>query len=298
MAENYPFEKRVPVTVIGGYLGAGKTTLVNHLLRNARGRRLAIMVNDFGELPIDADLIEAEDDDVISLTGGCVCCSYGNDLIMAMMEMAKMDPVPDHIILECSGVALPGAIVNSLSLLDGYSVDGVVVLADAETIEERIVDKYMADTIINQLEDADIILLNKTDLILPDKRANVVNTLKKISDDAAVVGTVNSAISPEIILQDFEHSSRQTTTPFVHAKHKSKVTELKLSDSIEPEEYCRNLLRSNPDIVRIKGFARNMEGAMKTIQVVGKRINISHASNDHKAGLVVISVEAGPEELR
>ena len=109
--------QKTPVTIIGGYLGAGKTTLVNHLLRNAQGRRLAILVNEFGELPIDADLIEARDDDIISLSGGCVCCSYGNDLIMAMMDMARMEPRPDHIVLEASGVALPAAIASSLSLL-------------------------------------------------------------------------------------------------------------------------------------------------------------------------------------
>ena len=82
----------LPVTVIGGYLGAGKTTLVNHLLRNADGLRIAVLVNEFGTLPIDADLIEAQDDNVIAIAGGCVCCSYGNDLVMAMIELARMEP--------------------------------------------------------------------------------------------------------------------------------------------------------------------------------------------------------------
>ena len=81
---------RLPVSVIGGYLGAGKTTLVNHLLRHANGRRLAVLVNEFGDLPIDADLIEAEEDGLISISGGCVCCSFGNDLIAALGDLAKM----------------------------------------------------------------------------------------------------------------------------------------------------------------------------------------------------------------
>lgn len=105
----------LPVTIIGGYLGAGKTTLVNHLLRNANGARLAVLVNEFGELPIDEDLIEAQDDMMISIAGGCVCCSYGNDLTLAMLDMARMQPRPDHVILEASGVALPGAIAAAVS---------------------------------------------------------------------------------------------------------------------------------------------------------------------------------------
>ena len=105
-------ELSIPVTVIGGYLGAGKTTLVNHMLRNANGLKLAILVNEFGELPIDADLIEAEDDNLISLAGGCICCSYGNDMVSALMELSQMEPRPDHVVLEASGVAIPNSIAG------------------------------------------------------------------------------------------------------------------------------------------------------------------------------------------
>ena len=135
------------VTVVGGYLGAGKTTLVNHLLRNADGLRLAVLVNEFGELPIDADLIEAEDDKIISIAGGCVCCSYGNDLMLALMDLAKMKPRPDHVLLESSGVAIPGSIAASIGLLADFSADGVVILADAETIRKNAADRYVGDTV-------------------------------------------------------------------------------------------------------------------------------------------------------
>ncbi|MBL8673866.1 MAG: GTP-binding protein, partial [Rhodospirillales bacterium] len=92
----------LPVTVIGGYLGAGKTTLVNHLLRHAGGRRIAVMVNDFGALAVDADLIEAERGDVLDIAGGCVCCSYGSDLMAALMELPRRRPDLDHVALEAS----------------------------------------------------------------------------------------------------------------------------------------------------------------------------------------------------
>jgi len=137
----------LPVTVLSGYLGAGKTTLVNGMLRRAQGRRLAIMVNEFGDLPIDADLIEAEGDDLIALVGGCVCCSYGDDLMAALMQMTALQPPPDHIILEASGVALPGAIAASLGLMAGIWTAGVVVLADVTQIEAQLANEYIGDTV-------------------------------------------------------------------------------------------------------------------------------------------------------
>ena len=93
-----------PTLIVGGYLGAGKTTLVNHLLRNAGGRRIAVMVNDFGELTIDADLIEGAEGSVLALAGGCVCCSFGSDLLGALQDVLQRQPQPDLILIETSGV--------------------------------------------------------------------------------------------------------------------------------------------------------------------------------------------------
>ena len=109
------------VTVIGGYLGAGKTTLVNRWLRQAQaqGRRIAVLVNDFGEIGIDADLILAQSDDVLELAGGCVCCSFGSDLMAALLRLAERNPAPAHVLIETSGVALPGAVARSAKLAPG-----------------------------------------------------------------------------------------------------------------------------------------------------------------------------------
>ena len=155
----------IPVTGGGGYLGAGMTTLVNHLLRNADGRRLAVLVNEFGSIAIDEDLIEAEEDGLISIAGGCICCSFGNDLIGAINDLRTSDPAPEHIVVETSGVALPGAVVASLGLMDGIRPDGTVVLVDAETVLKQVADDYIGDTITRQLADAEIVVINKRDLI-------------------------------------------------------------------------------------------------------------------------------------
>ena len=105
--------------VLGGYLGAGKTTLLNHLLRHAQGRRIAVMVNDFGDIGIDADLIESTDGEVMNLSGGCICCSVGSDLVAALMALPQRVPPPDLVLIETSGVALPGSVARGARLAPG-----------------------------------------------------------------------------------------------------------------------------------------------------------------------------------
>ncbi|MGI9364483.1 MAG: CobW family GTP-binding protein [Rhizobiaceae bacterium] len=281
---------KTPLTVIGGYLGSGKTTLVNHLLRNAEGKRLAILVNEFGELQIDADLIEAQEDDVISLAGGCVCCSYGNDLIMAMMDMAIMDPPPDHIILEASGVALPAAIAGSLSLLNDFAVDGIVVLADAETIRKRFNDKYMGDTVARQLSDADIVLLNKTDLVSVEECEAVHSWLSETTGQAPIIETHRCTVPAAVLLQDFDRPATNAAPQLAHQTG-SFQTELLIPDNpVEPSDYAQQLLQEIPGLIRAKGFVNASDGSLKTIQLVGNRIEITPAPTGVVAGVVTISV--------
>ena len=278
----------LPITILGGYLGSGKTTLVNHLLRNANGVRLAILVNEFGELPIDADLIEAEDDDIISLSGGCVCCSYGNDLMMALMEMAKMDPSPDHIILEASGVALPGAIENSVSLLDGYRVDGIVVLADAETVKARSKDKYMSDTITRQLEDADLVVLNKCDLVDEVRLTALKDWLSQDYPEAKLLEAVEAKLPRDVILQSFEMRPKEAGK--FHEIEGYSTTWETLERGVDPMEYGQDLIEKRPNLVRAKGFVKDLEGAIKTVQIVGKRLAVSDAPPGVPEGIVIIEV--------
>ena len=188
----------LPVTVVGGYLGAGKTTLVNSLLRQADGRRLAIMVNEFGALPIDASLVEAADDRIVSLTGGCVCCSYGEDLVSSLVMLAALEPRPDHVLLEASGVAFPGAIAGTVGLLQDFALDGAVVLADAETVRGRAGDRYLGSTVRRQLAEADLILLNKCDLA--GDAAAVEAWLGETAPGARVLRTVRSDAPIDIVL--------------------------------------------------------------------------------------------------
>ncbi|MFD0915191.1 CobW family GTP-binding protein [Pseudahrensia aquimaris] len=278
----------LPVTVIGGYLGSGKTTLVNHLLRAADGLRLAIMVNEFGDLPIDEDLIEAQGDDMIALAGGCVCCSYGDDLMAAMQQMAAMDPPPDHIVLEASGVALPGSIASSLSLLPDVVDDGIVVVADAETVRSRAADKYMYDTVLRQLSDADLIVLNKVDLVDVETLADVRDWLAQKAPQASIINSEHSAVDPSLILQSFIGRPRGAYLTNSHRNPmKSKVV---IPEGVVDADAFAESLAQHEGIVRAKGFVLS-ENGMTLVQVVGQRWAISTADSGREVGVVVIGFD-------
>lgn len=155
----------LPLALIGGWLGAGKTTLVNHLLRHAAPRRVAVLVNDFGSISIDADLIEGQTDPgVLSLAGGCLCCSFGDDLVGTLAALAQRDPRPDLALIELSGVALPAAVARTARLARGVQIAGTLVVADATRVVEQIADRHVGDTVRQQLLEGDWLLLNKPDL--------------------------------------------------------------------------------------------------------------------------------------
>ena len=285
------FDQMLPVTIIGGYLGAGKTTLVNRLLRGADGSRLAVLVNEFGALPIDQDLIEAQDDNLISISGGCVCCSYGNDLALAMMELAKLDPPPDHVLLEASGVALPGSIALTVSTLEGYRIDGIVLLADAETIKSQADDPYMGDTITRQLEAADIVILNKTDLVAPDVSVQVANWLTTFAGDAAILPTSKADVPNGVVMQDFSPDLGKLTGAGDHDTGHFETAFFPMEGATWDAERLAELLAAPQfSLLRAKGFVR-ADGGLAAIQVVGRRWSVSEAPAGAKAGLVVISAQ-------
>ena len=285
---------QIPVTVLGGYLGSGKTTMVNHLLRTANGVRLAVLVNEFGELPIDEDLIEAEDDDIISIAGGCVCCSFGSDLSGALMEMAQLDPPPNHLLIESSGVAIPSAIVGSVSLLDGFRTDGIVIVADAETVEENARSKYMSDTVLRQLSDANIIVLNKTDLVTTTALEFTLAWLKAQNPDVSVIKAQQGAVPMAAVLDRFA-APHATNAPHHHTANMD-MTVLKPENPLDVEKLARELASDARGLVRAKGFATDLSGQKMLIQVVGNRWDISKAADDMADGLVCLGYKAETSE--
>lgn len=154
---------KLPTTVLGGFLGAGKTTVVNELLRRAQ-TRVAVLVNDFGTIDVDAKLIEATSGTLIALSNGCVCCSIGADLSVSLAQLAAMTPPPDQILIEASGVSDPWRIAQLVKLETRLALDAVVVLVDADAFPTQLADPWLTDTLERQLARADLVRLTKCDV--------------------------------------------------------------------------------------------------------------------------------------
>ena len=196
-----PLERKsIPVTVIGGYLGSGKTTLLNALLRGGHGLRLAVLVNDFGSINIDAELIAAHDGDTISLANGCICCSRQDNLGAAFYALAARPNPPDHIVIEASGVADPRRIARYAQAIPGLHLDGIIVLADAEMIRRQARDKYVGDTVLQQLQAADLVVLSKTDLVTAESVQTVRTWLGTQAPGAHIVEAVSGQLPLAFIL--------------------------------------------------------------------------------------------------
>jgi G3E family GTPase len=296
-----------PTLIVGGYLGAGKTTLVNHLLRHAGGRRIAVMVNDFGELTIDADLIEGAEGSVLALAGGCVCCSFGSDLIGALQEVLQRQPPPDLILIETSGVALPAAVARAARLLPGLRIEGIVLLLDAETVRQRAEDPYVGDLVRQQLLDADLLILNKIERCSAAELAALDAWLPTMSTPGTpVVPASQARVPPELVL-DF-HADLDTdpdaatgdavarwaaqpithpiTLPMAAAADRFVNELLMLTAPLDPQHLLEALSAPDSGVVRAKGWLTDLSGQRHLLQLVGRR-----------AELLPLSPDAGPTGL-
>ena len=278
----------IPVSVIGGYLGSGKTTLINQLLRNADGRKLAVLVNEFGALPIDADLIEAQSDTMISISGGCVCCSYGNDLIQALLEISKLESAPDHILIESSGVALPGAIAASVSINGNFEIAGIITVVDSELILEQASNEYIGDTIERQLGDSDIVLLNKCDLVDEVHLAYLESWLVEKALYATAVRVTYASLPNSIVLQDYVRDTRKQNISFNSHTNIFESQVIEFSKEYDANIVAQKLADPEFNLLRSKGFVPTPSG-LQAIQTVGRRWSVTDAPPDAKPGVVVIA---------
>ena len=297
---NMSKSESLPVTIIGGYLGSGKTTLINRLLNSADGRRYAVLVNDFGELAIDAQLIESQDGNVISLSGGCVCCSYGNDLTSALMQLDT--GVLDQVVIEASGVALPGSIAASLSLLQGFVTSSVIVLVDSSTIETQANDKYLADTIERQLTSADIIAVNKCDLADQEQLSRIDLRMKEAYPSARLISVSHADYPLDLFVMNtpqtgVKHFINDNAVETFHASMYTSFV-LDLPAEYDLQELIRVLTDNAMGLLRAKGFVKDMSGVMQTLQIVGTRSTVRRAPDNAAAGLVCIGLSAECSEQK
>lgn len=190
-----PVQKPIPVTVLTGYLGAGKTTLLNRILSENHGRKYAVIVNEFGEIGIDNDLIVESDEEIYEMNNGCVCCTVRGDLIRVVEGLMKRPGRFDAIIVETTGLADPVPVAQTFFMDDDVraktELDAVITLVDAKHLPLRLKDSREAE---DQIAFADVVLLNKTDLVTPEELAKVEATIRVINPSARIHRTQRSDI--------------------------------------------------------------------------------------------------------
>ncbi len=189
-------QSQIPVTVLTGYLGAGKTTLLNRILSESHGKRYAVIVNEFGEIGIDNDLVVAADEEIYEMNNGCICCTVRGDLIRVLSGLLKRKGKFDGILVETTGLADPAPVAQTFFADDDVKartrLDAIVTVADAKHLAMRLDDSREAE---EQIAFADVILLNKIDLVTPAELAIVEATIRSINPYAKLHRTTRSEIS-------------------------------------------------------------------------------------------------------
>jgi len=324
---------KVPVTIVTGFLGAGKTTLISHLIRNAGGRRLAVIVNEFGTLGVDGDILKAcaipdcPAENVVELANGCICCTVADDFIPTVETLLALDPRPDHILIETSGLALPKPLLKAFdwpAIRSRITVDGVIALADAEAVAagrfapdiaaldaQRAADPSvdhetpLSEVFEDQLACADLVLLTKTDLAGTDGVAAARRTIAaEMTRAVPVIALVDGAIDPRVILglgaaaeDDLaaRPSHHDGEDDHEHDDFDSVVVEM--GEVADPAELAARIeaLARDHDILRVKGHAAVTGKPMRLlVQAVGARVRTQYdrlwrADEPRRTRLVVIA---------
>ncbi|WFU10854.1 cobalamin biosynthesis protein CobW [Rhizobium sp. CB3090] len=309
-------QEKIPATVITGFLGAGKTTMIRNLLQNAGGKKIALIINEFGDLGVDGDVLKGcgaencTEDDIIELTNGCICCTVADDFIPTMTKLLEREARPDHIVIETSGLALPQPLVAAFNWPDirtQVTVDGVITVVDSaavaagrfaddhDAVEARRVEDETLDhespieeLFEDQLTCADLIVLNKTDLIdvagLGRVRTEVASrTARKPTIIEAKNGEVPTAIllglgigtEGDIANRKSHHElEHEDGAPHDHDEFDSFVVDLgPIADPALFIEKLKGVIAEH-DVLRLKGFVDVPGKPMRLqIQAVGSRID-------------------------
>ncbi|MEF2279025.1 GTP-binding protein [Deinococcus sp. YIM 134068] len=253
-----PTDQRIPVVVIGGFLGAGKTTLVNHLIRSLP-HRLGVIVNEFGQTGVDGGLIERLSDDVTELTAGCLCCTGRDDLLRSLVTLSLREQRPDAVLVELSGVADPTPVLATLlerSVRAAFRVTTLVAVVDARHVLQTLREHPEA---ARQLAYANVVVLNKTDLADPARLAHAGEVLRGINPLARLVPVERGQVDADALLarDDFDPRVVEDAPAVTHTPGLGSFT-LRADRPLDPYRWQRfltsHILSRPAEVLRVKGF--------------------------------------------
>jgi cobalamin biosynthesis protein CobW len=320
-------QAKIPATVVTGFLGAGKTTLIRHMLENANGKRIALIINEFGDLGVDGDILKGcgdetcTEDDIMELSNGCICCTVADDFVPTMEKLLNRENKPDHIVIETSGLALPQPLIRAFNwpeISTKVTVDGVVTVVDGKAVSDgqfahniaavdaqrKLDDNLDHETPLSELfEDqvacADMIVVNKSDLLEEAEADALVTTLKSDSRDGVqVLRTAMGKMPVDVLLGQgigaegdldsrhelhHHHHHDEDHEGEHHHDHEHEhghdefesfiVTRGEITDPKAFAEHVADVIRKH-DILRLKGFAAVTDKPMRlTLQAVGPRVD-------------------------
>jgi len=302
-APSRPAAGRLPVTLVTGFLGSGKTTLVNHILSNRAGVRAAVLVNELGDIGIDNDLIITAEDGMIELTNGCICCSTNNDLVDSIVRVLRGATPVDHIIVETTGVADPLPVAHTFQrpeFRDALRLDAIIATADAEQFSLDLFDGIAAR---NQLRYADAILLNKCDRVDAVRLDTVEEKIRSLNAEARLVRTTRSAVPLPLIVDVDLFRPTHTGHDHAHLDNDGFVSLSFESDRPFSVRRFQAFLDASrpPGLFRGKGFLWLAEtGKRYVFHLVGERFTLE--ADERGVGganrLVLIGQKLDTEDLR
>ncbi|QGX99434.1 cobalamin biosynthesis protein CobW [Roseovarius faecimaris] len=312
--------QKTPITIVTGFLGSGKTTLIRHILSAAQDRRIALIINEFGALGIDGALVQSAPDapaqsDIVELANGCLCCAVDEDFVPSLQALLARDPAPEHIVVETSGLALPKPLIRALGwpdLAPRLTIDGVIAVVDGPALRDgrfdtasgsnpEHPDSSLASLFDDQTGSADLIILNKADLLSEGDQARLTDDLRnRCRAGTQILAATQSALPIEVLLgQSHTPSEPEPHHPHDHHHHHDHggfdsftLTRAEITDPALFQERLARVIVAH-DLLRVKGFARVTGKPMRlTIQAVGPRIEARYDApirpDQHGTELVII----------